>query len=146
MRFPYLLFLAVVLCLLPLFDATPFTLPESRALHTRGNEKAGSSKSAGKQVAPPGRNAYMFFQIKYGLRKSWGKDPDWPTHSFLWIDGDENNGAVKLEVNSMGSDKEQPVLRYVEYQKDQDVEAPKTQQTYGLQEPAGTTSVSNIDL
>ena len=146
MRFHYLLFLAAVSYLLPLLIATPFTPPEHGVLHTRGNKNAGSSKSAGKQVAPPSRNAYMFFQIKHGFHKFWGKNPDWPTHSFLWIDGDENNGAVKLEVNFDGGDKAQPVLRYVEYRKEQDVEAPKKQQTYGLKEPAGTTGVSNIDL
>lgn len=92
MQFHYLLFLAAFWYLLPLLGATPFTPRISGALHTRGNQKAGSSKSAGKQVAPPGRNAYMLFEMKQGVEETW------PTHSILWIDGDENNGAVKLHV------------------------------------------------
>ena len=146
MGFQYLLFLAVFWYLLPLLGATPISPPEHGVLQARVNKNAGSSKSAGKKAAAHGRNAYMLFQIKPEIENTWGNRPGWPTHSILWIDGDDNNGAVKLDVQYADVNANYAFLKYVEYLKEMEVEAPEAQKTYGLKEHIGMTSVSNIDL
>lgn len=147
MRFHYPSFVAAVGHLLPLLGATPISPSEHSVLQARVNENTGSSKSAGKKAAPQaeGRQAYVVFKIKGEFEKTW-RDPNaWPAHSSLWIDGNAENGAVKIDMTSAGDDYKQPEIWFLEFAKGPR-QAPEPKRNFQRKYSIGITHVSNKDL
>ena len=147
MRLQYLSFVAAVGYLLPLLGATPINPPEHNILHARVNPNAGSSKSAAKKAAPQaeGRQAYVLFTIKKEFEDTWRDPHAWPAHSALWIDGNTENGAVKIELASATSNYKQPKIRFVEFAKGQR-QAPEPEGNFQRRYSIGITHISNKDL
>lgn len=138
MLFHFLTCTAFALLSLPLANTTPQTLVGGRALQARDPKGQGPNQAASRAVL-------IFFGIKADLKDDWSNANKWPAHSFLWIDGDANNGAVKIEIVLEDPNTGQPTLRYLEFAKGSKAYAPDIG-TFLKKFPLGQTSVQNADL
>lgn len=138
MFFHFLICTALALLSLPLANTTPLTLDGGRTLQAREPKGQGSNQA-------PRREAFIYFGIKDELKDDWSNPNKWPAHSFLWIEGDANNGPVKIEIVLEDQKTGQPTLRYLEFAKGSDAKGPKIG-TYKKQFSLGHTNVQNTDL